>query len=114
MKEFKMTFKVSLDQEARDAGEAIEVTTTILLDDSEVEACILRGLKNRIIAWQANIKANWSLFEDKGFPEKLNFSDLPYASSRVRTRPMTMDEMIEHVKSLPEDEKADFIANLGK
>lgn len=114
MKKFDMKFKVSLNQEARDNGEAVEVSTTILLDDSEVDACIERGLKNRIIAWQSNVKGNWDKFLEDGFPTEIHFSNLPFASARTTTRPMTMEEMVEHVKNLPEDEKAEFIANLGK
>ena len=53
MKEFEMTFKVSLDQEARDNDEAVDIKTTIMLDDSELDACIERGLKNRVMGWVA-------------------------------------------------------------
>lgn len=109
MKEYPMTFKVSLNEEARADGEAVEVTTIILLDDTEVEACILRGLKNRIIAWQANIKANWEKFEADGFPESLNFSDLPYASSRVRTRSMTQEEMADFINNMEPEDKAAYL-----
>ena len=98
MRKFNVKFTTSLNEEERKAGNGQEITTTVLISDEELETCIERGVKNRIISWQANIKSNWDSFLKGGFPEEIHFSEVPFAGKgRTVTRQPTEQEMADYM-----------------
>lgn len=108
----KHSFNISMDAEAKKAGDIHKVTLDISFEGVPQEVIEKHAMANMTVAWQNQIRNNWDKFEDGKLPEVVTFGD-PLFESR-KAAPISTDSAKKFIESLPEDQRAAFIASLGK
>jgi len=106
-----ITFNVSKDADAKKAGDVHEVEFEIIFDLVDDELIHKHAVANMVVAWQNQIRSNWEKFIADGLPDSITFG-VPLYESR-RAAPMTEDNILRFIESLPEDKREEFLAKLG-
>ena len=105
----KVEFKVAMDAEQKKLGNAQTITLDVDFDGVDDDTIRKHAIANCVVGWQSQIRNHWTEYVDGKLPESIKFGDPLFTTARVKTRPMTDDEMIAYVKALPEEQQADMI-----
>lgn len=95
MKEYKVEFKVAMDNEAKKSGE-IETVKFILEVDKEkdLDGLVKDAIAHSVVKWQGQIRSNWDKFLENGVPEKVRYGQTLFGGGRrVTVRPPTEEEV---------------------
>jgi hypothetical protein len=106
-------FTVAMNAEEKKAGNVQTINLDVSFEGVDESLIYKHALANCVVGWQSQIRSHWDEYVDGKLPESITFGDPLFESARKpKARKMTMDEMVTHIKSLPEDEQADWIDKL--
>ena len=89
-------FKISMDAEAKKAGEFELVEFSVDFDGVDEELIRKHAIANQIVAWQAQIRSNWDKFLKGDLPPVVKFGVPLFEGKRATvTRPPTEQEVKE-------------------
>jgi len=89
----KITFKVSMDSEAKKNEEFEEVEFLLSFPDTCKDQLVADAVAHQKVKWQQQIRSNWSKFVENGVPEKIEYGQPLFGGRRSSPRPPTQDEM---------------------
>ena len=92
-----VTFKVSMNEEERKAGNTKDVRLEVTFDGVDDGLVRRYAVQHRVIAWQAQIKNNWDDFIAGKMPTKVKFDEPLFAPKRTGVAPMTPERAEEYL-----------------
>ena len=87
-------FKVAMDAEQKAAKNFKEVTFECSFDGVAPSIIQRAAIANQVVAWQGQIRSNWSKFLEGQLPKIVTFGTPLFEGGRGgRTRPITEDDI---------------------
>ena len=103
-------FKVAMDAEQKAAKNFKEVEFECSFDGVAPSIIQRHAIANQVVAWQGQIRNNWSKFLEGKLPKVVTFGNPLFEGGRGRTRPITEDDIRAYLAGKSPEEVMAFLA----
>ena len=103
-------FKVAMDAEQKAAKNFKEVEFECSFDGVAPSIIQRHAIANQVVAWQGQIRNNWSKFLEGKLPKVVTFGTPLFEGGRSRTRPITEEDIRAALAGKSPEEIMAFLA----
>ena len=107
----KHTFNISMDNEAKKAGDIRKVELEVSFEGVPDETIRKHAMANMTVAWQNQIRGNWTAFDEGKLPNEITFGEPLFATRRAA--PMTPESAKAFIEAMSPEAREALLKSLN-